>query len=63
MSKKFVIYVKKRFSADNKNYYRGRDHCHYTGKYREDALNACNLNNKAPKEFPVVFHNGSFLSK
>ena len=36
-----------------------RDHCHYTGKYRGAAHNICNLRYKVPKEFPVVFHNGS----
>ena len=36
-----------------------RDHCHYTGKYRGAAHNACNLNHKASKEIPIVFHNDS----
>ena len=36
-----------------------RDHCHYTGKYRDAAHNICNLRYKVPKEIPVVFHNGS----
>ena len=36
-----------------------RDHCHYTGKYRGAAHNACNLQYKVPKSIPVVFHNGS----
>ena len=36
-----------------------RDHCHYTGKYRDAAHNICNLRYKIPKEIPVVFHNGS----
>ena len=35
------------------------DHNHYTGKYRGDAHNSCNLRYKIPKEIPVVFHNGS----
>ena len=29
------------------------------GKYRGAAHNICNLRYKAPKEIPVVFHNGS----
>ena len=36
-----------------------RDHCHYTGKYREAAHSICNLRYKISKEIPVVFHNGS----
>ena len=36
-----------------------RDHCHYTGKYRGAAHNACNLQYKVSKSVPVVFHNGS----
>ncbi|XP_065654802.1 uncharacterized protein LOC136081417 [Hydra vulgaris] len=33
------------------------DHCHITGKYRGAAHQNCNLNNKIPKFFPVLFHN------
>ncbi|XP_048588381.1 uncharacterized protein LOC116601844 [Nematostella vectensis] len=33
------------------------DHCHLTGKYRGAAHNACNLRFRAPKFFPVLFHN------
>ena len=36
---------------DNKKYYKVRDHCHYTGKYRGAT--------KHKKEIPAVFHNGS----
>ena len=36
-----------------------RDHCHYTGKFRGVAHSKCNLRYKAPKEIPVVSHNGS----
>ena len=36
-----------------------RDHCHYTGKYRGEAHNTCNLRYKIPKNIPVIFHNGS----
>ena len=42
------------FSKDNKKV---RDHCHYTGKFRGAAHNACNLKYKKPKFIPVVFHN------
>ena len=34
-----------------------RDHCHFTGKFRGAAHNACNLKYKTPKFIPVVFHN------
>ena len=53
------------FSADdnnvvpNENYFKLKDHCHYTGKYRGAAHDICSLRYKIPKEIPVVFHNGS----
>ena len=52
---------KKGFTIDdvNKKYFKVRDHCHYTGKYRGAAHDICNLRYKTPKEIPVVFHNGS----
>ena len=52
---------KRKFSTDdsNKKYYKVRDHCHYTGKYRGAVHDICNLRCKIPKEIPVVFHNGS----
>ena len=50
--KVFHIY-KKEFSTDNedhgiafKKYYKVRDHCHYTGKYRDAAHHICNLRYK-----------------
>ena len=57
-----VCYICKKGSSaddDNKKYYKVRDNCHYTGKYRGAAHNICNLRYKIPKEIPVVFHNGS----
>jgi len=36
---------------------RVRDHCHFTGKFRGAAHNACNLKYKVPKFIPVFFHN------
>ena len=57
-----ICYVcKKRFRTDdnNKKYHKGKDHCHYTGKYRGAAHDVGNLRYKIPKEIPVVFHNGS----
>ena len=60
--KKNVCYIcKKEFSTndDNKKQHKVCDHCYYTGKHRGAAHNICNLRYKAPKEIPVVFHNGS----
>ena len=60
-NKQKVSYIcKKVFSADdnNKNYFKVRDRCHYTGKYRGTAHDICNLRYKISKEIPVVFHNG-----
>ena len=44
---------------NDKKYYKVKDHCHYTGKYRGADYSVCNLRYKSPKEIPVVFHNGS----
>ena len=41
-----VCYIcKKRFSTDddNQKYFKVKDHCHYTRKYRGAAHNICNL--------------------
>ena len=55
-----VCYIcKKEFDKSDKNHYKVRDHCHYTGKYGGEAHNICNLRYKIPKEIPIVFHNGS----
>ena len=56
-----VCYIcKKRFSTDddNKEYFKVKDHCHYTGKYRSAAHDICNLRCRIPKGIPVIFHNG-----
>ena len=42
-----------------KKYFKVRNHCHFTGKYRGAAHDICNLRYKTPQEIPVVFHNGS----
>ena len=44
---------------DNKKYFKVRDHCHYTGKYRNVAHDICNLRYNLSKEISVLFHNGS----
>ena len=55
-----ICYIcKKEFNNNEKNNYKVRDHCHYTGKYRGAADNICNLRYKVPKEIPIVFHNDS----
>ena len=56
-----VCYIcKKRFSTDDgKKNFKVKDHCYYTGKYRDAAHDICNLRYKIPKYIPVVFHNGS----
>ena len=55
---KYGLYAKKAFVII-KNNIKVKDHCHYTGKYREAAHSPCNLRYKIPKSIPVVFHNGS----
>ena len=45
--------------ANDKNYNKVRDHCHFVGKYRDAAHSICNLKFHVPNEISVVFHNGS----
>ena len=65
----FCYIWKKGFSTDdNKKYFKVKDHCHYTGKYRGAAHDICNLRYKIPAEIPVVFdnvctHNYHFIIK
>ena len=59
--KKKVSYIcRKPFSdnSENRKYRRVRDHYNYTGKYRGDAHDICNLRYHIPREVSVVFHNG-----
>ena len=65
MNKKYVIYAKKKFCMDkndknyiNKNFF--KDHCHYTGKFREAAHSKCNLHYKVLKEIPIIIHNAYY---
>ena len=48
LKQKTCYICKKEFSSNDKKYYKVRDHCHYTGKYRGAAHN---LRYKAPKKF------------
>ena len=43
----------------DKKYYKVKDYCYYTGKYKGAAHNNYNLKYKMQKEIPIVFHNGS----
>ena len=45
--------------ANDKNYRKVKDHCHYTGKYRGAAHSICNLIFNVPIEILAVFHDGS----
>ena len=54
-----IIDTTKSSSSERKKHPKVRNHCHYTGNYRDAAHNICNLRYKVPKETPVVFHNGS----
>ena len=55
-----VCYIcKKEFDKSDKKHHKVRDHCHYSGKYRGEAHNICNLKYKIPKEIPIIFHNCS----
>ena len=51
--KQNVCYLQKFISAsdddDNENYYKVRNHSHYTGKFRGAAHSICNLRYKTPK--------------
>ena len=61
-NKQKVFYIcQKRFSTDDgkKKYFKVKDHCRYTGKYRRAVHDICDLIYKIPKEIPVVFHDGS----
>ena len=62
--KKFVTYAKENHVDKNdenafKLYHKVRDHCHYTGEFKEVAHSVCDLRYKTPKKIPVVFHNCS----
>ena len=37
-----------------------KDHCHFTGKFREAAHSKCNLNYKVPKDISIIIHTASY---
>ena len=62
---KYCHICQKKFFYDQEDkskyklYHKVRDHCHYTGKFRDVAHSICNLRYKAQREISVVLHNGS----
>ena len=44
-----------KYLSKNINYWKVRDHCHYTGRYRCTAHSICNLKFNEPNEVPVIF--------
>ena len=50
--------ILKKFSND-KNHWKVRDYCQFTGKHRGTAHSICNLKFNVPNEISVIFHNGS----
>ena len=53
---------KKKFSNNVKKYYKVRDHCHYTGRYRDTSHNACNVRYQTLRAIRLVFHDGSNMN-
>ena len=45
---------------NQKNKRKVKDHCHYTGKFRGAAHSKGKLNNKVPKDIPIIIHNASY---
>ena len=45
--------------AEDINYRKARDYCHYASKYRGTAHSICNLKFDVPNEIPVVCHRSS----
>ena len=41
--------------AFDKTYWKIRDHCHYTSKYRCATHSICNLKFNVPNEIPILF--------
>ncbi|CAB4024904.1 Collagen 6 [Paramuricea clavata] len=49
--------LKRIYPDSNQIYQKVRDHCHFTGKYREAAHSICNLKARKPDFVPTLFHN------
>ena len=47
----------KRKYANDKDFQKVNDHCHYTGKYQGEAHFICSLGCSIPNEIPVASHN------
>ena len=45
--------------ANDKNYWKLRDHCHIPSKYRGATHSICDLRFNLPNEIPAALHNGS----
>ena len=43
----------------DKKYCKVRDHCYYSGQYRDSVHIICNLKYSVPKKILIAFHNGS----
>ena len=57
---KSVMFKKKKKKNENKyvkdkKYRKARDHCYYTGKYRDPPHNICNLKYNIPNKIPTGF--------
>ena len=48
----------KKFAKD-KNYWKVRDHCHYTDKYGSPTDSTCYVRFNVSNKIPVAFHNRS----
>ena len=59
LKKLILLKMMKKEQNIHKGNHKGRDHCHYTGKFGGAAHSICNLRYKISKTFLVVFHNGS----
>ena len=46
-----------KFNGNVRKFYKIRDHCHHTGKYRSAAYSICNLRHKENSYFPIVARN------
>ena len=52
-NKEFIAY------DEDKNYYKVKNYCEFTGKYQGTCHKICRSKYKTLKEIPIIFHNGS----